>query len=187
MRGKPEDWKILDERVVYDHRPWLRLIEQDVQLPDGQVIEKWLISEAQDVVMIFAVTESDGAIFVEQYKHGMRSLSLDLSAGYVDASDTSPLSAAQRELEEETGYVSATWTCLASLVVSPNRSKARIHYYLATGCRPDGTRHLDPTEDLAVHLFPLASVGQLVPDGRVETVSSAAGIALGLHALAGER
>ena len=178
MAGKPEmEWQTLSERVVYERLPWLRLIEQDVRLPTGLVIENYLITEAPDVAMMFAVTASGEAIFVEQYKQGMQDLSLDLSAGYIDSDDHSPLSAARRELEEETGYVSEDWTHLASLVIDPNRSGAQMHYYLARNCRAIGNQHLDPTEDLHVHLVPLAEVESLISAGRVTTVSSAAGIA----------
>jgi ADP-ribose pyrophosphatase len=184
MTGKSNmDWRILNTRVVYENLPWLRLTEQAVRLPNGVIIEKYLISDTPDVVMMFAVTEAGEAIFVEQYKHGMRRLSLDLSAGYIDDDDESPLAAARRELEEETGYVSEEWMYLASLVVDPNRSAAQIHYYLATGCRLAGVRHLDATEELNVHVIPLSEVESLALTGRVTTVSSAAGIALGMQSL----
>ena len=94
MADNPGAWRILDERLIYEHRPWLRLVEQDVQLPNGVVIEKYLLSEMSDVVMIFAVTMDGHVLFVEQYKHGIGRLSLDLSAGYMDAEDPSPLAAA---------------------------------------------------------------------------------------------
>jgi len=182
MSNEPStEWEILDERVIYEHPPWLRLVEQDIRLPNGIIIEKYLLTETPDVVMMFAITESGEAIFVEQYKHGMGGLSLDLSAGYMDDDDSSPLAAAQRELEEETGYVSDHWTYMSSLVINPNRSNAKIHYYLARGCRSCGTQHLDPTEDLRVHLISMADVRELVAAGRVTTMSSAAGIALGLQ------
>ena len=184
MTGKSRmDWQTLSERIIYERLPWLKLIEQDVRLPNGVVIENYLISETPDVAMMFAVTRSGEAIFVEQYKQGIQSLSLDLSAGYMDETDHSPLSAARRELEEETGYVSEDWTHLASLVIDPNRSSAQIHYYLARNCRQTGTQHLDPTEELRVQVMPLAEVESLVFAGRVTTVSSAAGIAMGLQAL----
>ena len=177
------EWQILDERIVYEHHPWLKLTEQDVRLPNGVIIERYLISETPDVVMMFAVTEPGEAIFVEQYKHGMRNLSLDLSAGYMDETDRSPPAAARRELAEETGYIPEDWTHLASLVIDPNRSPARIHYYLARKCRLAGAPHLDATEELQVRLVRLADVDHLASTGRVVTVSSAAGIALGLQRL----
>ena len=176
-------WHVLDERVVYQHLPWLTLIEQDVRLPNGLVIKKYLLSEMPDVAMIFAITEGNEVIFVEQYKHGMGRPSLDLSAGYIDGEDASPLAAAQRELLEETGYVSHEWTHLASLFIDPNRSKALIHYFLARHCRRAGEPHLDPTEDLRVRLIPLEEVEQLAQRKRVLTVSTLAGIALGMQSL----
>ena len=97
----PAHWQILNERLVYERRPWLRLFEQDVKLPNGLIIEKYLISQARDVAMVFAVTEENQAIFVEQYKHGIRALSLDLSAGYMDPEDSSPLSAALKSVSRK--------------------------------------------------------------------------------------
>lgn len=176
-------WHVVAEKVVYEHWPWLRLKEQTVELPNGRRIERYLVSEGPDVVMIFAVTEKGEVVFVEQYKHGMGEMSLDLSAGYMDEEDPSPLAAAQRELEEETGFQSDQWRFLVSLATSPNRSPAKLHYFLAVDCRPTGRQHFDPTEDLRVRLYPLAEVEDMILDGRVRTISSVAGIALGLLAL----
>ena len=177
------DWQVLDERLIYEHWPWMRLFEQDVRLPNGAVIRKYLRTEGPEVAMVFAVTEAGEAIFVEQYKHGIGRLSLDLSAGYIDETDLSPLAAAQRELAEETGYVAQRWSHLASLVIDPNRSDTHFHFFAAQGCRLAGAQHLDPTEELRVHLIPLPEVEHLVQQGRVGTVSTMAGIALGLQLL----
>lgn len=184
QQDKPlESWQVLGEKVVYDNLPWLRLIEQHVLLPNGRHIERYLVSEGPDVVMMFPVTPAGEVIFVEQYKHGMRMLSLDLPAGYMDSSDSSPLFAAQRELEEETGYRSEHWTHLGSLFMSPNRSRGQIHYFLAEDCQPAGHQHLDPTEELRVRLFRLEEIPGMMMNGSVLTISSIAGMALGLLAL----
>ena len=180
-----EAWQVLGERVVYDNLPWLRLIEQHVLLPNGRHIERYLVSEGPDVVMMFPVTPEGQVIFVEQYKHGMGMLSLDLPAGYMDESDPSPLFAAQRELEEETGYRSERWTHLGSLFMSPNRSRGQIHYFLAEDCRPAGQQHLDPTEELRVYLRRLEDIPGMMVDGSVRTISSIAGMALGVLAVRG--
>ncbi|MGC8825959.1 MAG: hypothetical protein ACP5TV_03005, partial [Anaerolineae bacterium] len=69
------------------------------------------------------------------------------------------------------------------LFMSPNRSRGQIHYFLAEGCQPAGHQHLDPTEELRVRLFPLEEVARMMADGSVLTISSIAGMALGLLAL----
>jgi 8-oxo-dGTP pyrophosphatase MutT (NUDIX family) len=174
-------WRVLAERLIYEHLPWLRLREQDVALPSGVTIQRYLLTDSPDVVMMFAVTTDLQALFVEQYKHGIERLSLDLSAGYMDAEDTSPLAAAQRELREETGYVSEHWAHLATLAPEPNRSQARHHFFLAWDCRRAGAQHLDATEELRVRLIPLDAVETLAFCGDVLTVSTTAGIALGMR------
>lgn len=174
-------WRVLAERLIYEHRPWLTLREQDVALPNGATIERYLLTDAPEVVMIFAVTADRKVLFVEQYKHGIERLSLDLCAGYMDAEDPAPLAAAQRELREETGYASEHWAHLADLAPEPNRSAARHHFFLAWDCLPAGAQHLDATEELRVRPIPLDEVEDLAFCGGVVTVSSTAGVALGLR------
>ncbi len=181
MTQDTERWRVLAERQIYAHRPWLVLREQDVALPNGVTIERYLLTDVPEVVMIFAITEDERALFVEQYKHGIGRMSLDLSAGYVDDEDPSYLAAAQRELREETGYVSDHWVHLADLASEPNRSSTRHHYFLAWDCRLAGAQRLDATEALSVRSIPLSEVESLPFDGGVVTVSTSAGIALGLY------
>jgi len=176
-----ERWQVLAERVVYEHRPWLRLVEQDVLLPSGVRIDRYILSDVPDVAMIFGITDAGEVIFVEQYKHGTGRASLDLCAGYIDDEDESPAAAARRELREETGYVADEWTDLGGFVVDPNRGPARVYYFLARGCRLAGRQELDATEDLAVRLIPLAEAAQLAASGRVSSLSTAAGIALAIQ------
>jgi len=52
-----------------------------------------------------AVTERDDVILVRSYKHGPRTVSLAVPAGYIEQGEE-PLAAAKRELQEETGYAS---------------------------------------------------------------------------------
>jgi ADP-ribose pyrophosphatase len=184
-RPAPDAWRVLAERVIYERRPWLKLSEQDVELPSGVVIQNYLVTEVPEVAMIFALTEERDVLFVEQYKHGLRGLSLDLPAGYIDEEDPSPFEAARRELLEETGYESDDWTTLASLAFDPNRSTARMHYFLARGCRRVAGQSLDSTEDLLVQHVPLDALAELAANGRVRTVSTAAGIALATQMLCG--
>ena len=181
--GSPSEWRVLEERVVYENLPWLRMREQDVQLPSGVIIEKYLLTEVPDVVMVFALTGTRQVLFVEQYKHGLRRLSLDLVAGYVDRDDPSPLSAAQRELREEAGYTSERWEHLASLSPDPNRSGAQYHFFIALDCRRAGEQRLDPTEDLHAHLIPLEELDWLVPRRPIYSLATTAGIALAMRYL----
>ncbi len=183
----PAPWTIRKQRLVVDNQPWLRLWEQEVELPNGYVIEDYLWGEEPDVVMAFAVTADRQVILVEQYKHGPAQNMLDLPAGYLDDDDPSPLAGMKRELAEETGHASDHWQHIASLVRDPNRSASRMHYFLAQESRPNGPPHLDLTEDLRMHRVPLADIRSMVTTGKISSQSSVIGIMLALDVLTTNR
>jgi len=71
-------WRVLREQLLLDRSPWLRVVEQDVVLPDDGILAGYLLREWRDYAMIFALT-GDGRIpLVRQYKHGLRAAAYDL-------------------------------------------------------------------------------------------------------------
>jgi ADP-ribose pyrophosphatase len=177
-------WTVRSTRTLLHRPPWLHVEEQDVELPNGHVIEGYLLTPIPEVSMVFAVTKDEDVLFVEQYKHGAGTSMWDLPAGYVDEGET-PFTCAQRELEEETGYLADNWHDMGGWLIDPNRTGARFHYYLALGARSGGQQHLDATEDIAVHRVPLAEVQLVLAGGKVQSLATWAGIMAGLAALQG--
>lgn len=177
-----EKWRVKNSRLIYDRPPWLTLWEQDVELPNGATIEGYIVAQARDVGLVFAITEDEQVILVEQYKHGIGEPEVDLPAGYLDDDDPSPLAGTQRELLEETGYVSDDWQPLGDVVMDPNRSPNRFYYFMARNARRVAEPHLDSTEEIAIHLVPLTEL-RAWPASRSLSVATMAGVLLGLSAL----
>jgi 8-oxo-dGTP pyrophosphatase MutT (NUDIX family) len=176
-------WKILEARPLLDRHPWLSAWEEDVQLPNGLIIQGYLRATARDYAMAFAL-QTDGTVpLVRQYKHGVGRPIYDLPAGYLDSSDESPLAAAQRELREETGLVAGTWHSLGRLVIDTNRGDASAHLFLALDARFDGPPALDSSEALEVTYHTPAELRDMVHQGQIESLASVAGIMLALEEL----
>jgi len=175
-------WHVENSRLVYDRPPWLKVWEQDVTLPNGATIESYILTEALDVGLTFAVTEDEQVIVVEQYKHGIGENEADLPAGYLDEDDPSPLAGTQRELLEETGYASDDWQPLGDFVVDPNRSRNRYYYFLARNVRRVAEPCPDPTEELVLHFVPLADLRDWLAQ-RNPSLATMTGALLGLSAL----
>jgi len=178
-------WEVLSSRPLVSRPPWLRLWEEDVRLPNGEVIEAYLCGQSRDYAAVFALMEDGTVPLVSQYKHGKGAVSLDLPAGYLDTADESPLTAARRELEEETGVTAPAWQSLGGLVLDSNRGNTRCYLFLARRAVRAGSPHLDTTEELTVSFHSPSELLHLVLSGRIDSIGSVAGILLALRLLEG--
>jgi 8-oxo-dGTP pyrophosphatase MutT (NUDIX family) len=176
-------WRVLASRPLLDRRPWLQVEEQDVALPNGHVIEGYILAPARDYAVVFALTRDGRVPLVRQYKHGLGRVAIDLPAGYLEGSDEPPLACARRELAEETGLVSTDWHYLATLPIDTNRGPTAVHAFLARGASPGADMHLDETEELLSELHTLDEVAQMALRGEITSLASVACALLALQEL----
>jgi len=177
-----KDWSVLAQERVYHNPPWLTLYEQKIQLPSGLVIPDYLVASIPNVAMVFPLTAEGYVVLVEQYKHGVEKRVWDLPAGYMEPGEE-PLKAAQRELEEETGYVGASWETLSTTTLDANRCASRLYLFLARDLQPTGLRQLDDTEEIQCHLVPLDEIAALVESSTITSGHSALGVLAALRRL----
>ena len=172
-------WQVLSSQVLIDRRPWLRVVEQDVQLPNGHIIHGYLLAQDREFAMVLALTEDGRVPLVRQYKHGPRRAVLDLPAGYLDEGED-PLACAQRELLEETGYTAAAWQHLSSALLNSNRSADRAHLYLARGATRAAAPRLDETDDITLQLCTPDQLVAMVRSGEIDSLCTVACVMLAL-------
>ena len=186
MDGRDRHWRITESEVVID-TPWLRLRRDRVDLPSGRTIEEYYVRESRGFAVIFALTPSGDVPLVRQYKHGVGDVVLELPAGMIDPGE-SPMTAAVRELREETGYVAPALEHVATFLTDPTHSDARMHLFLARDAVPSTAgQDLDPTEEIDVELVPLERLPALLENGSISVSHHVAAIHTVLHALRGGR
>ncbi|MDO7847355.1 NUDIX hydrolase [Hymenobacter sp. M29] len=166
-------WKTLKSTLVFDN-PWYKLRRDEVELPNGQVLNDYFVSVRPEVVLTFAVTDAEEVLFVRQYKHGAGRILLELPGGVMDAHETDPTEAARRELLEETGYLADDITPLTTVFDNPTKDTNRLHFFLARRAQWTAAQHLDPTENIEVVKVPLADVEALVLNGSIGVSGSVA-------------
>ena len=114
------------------------------------------------VVVIVATTDAGELVLVEQTRVPLGRRAIELPAGLVGdvkGSEDEPLErAAERELEEETGFRGARWARLIETPGSAGLSSEMLTYYRATGLTRVGPGGGDETEDITVHVVPLGEV-----------------------------
>lgn len=96
-------------------------------------------------------------VMVRQWRHAMEQITVEFPGG-VGEKGEAPERAAERELEEETGYKPGNMTFLGTISPNPALFSNRLHIYLATDLVQTGERHLDEDELLEVLEIPVSEV-----------------------------
>lgn len=110
-------------------------------------------------VMIFTHTEDDCVLLVEEFRPPIGRQSICFPAGLSgDEGPESDLSAAKRELLEETGYAASEWRYLFEGPSSPGLSSEMLGFYLARGLTRQGPAGGTDDEDITLHKVQLAQV-----------------------------
>ena len=123
--------------------------------------------------VILAIDDAaDGrhVILVEQYRVSLKVNCLELPAGLVgdDSAGEAAEVAAERELEEETGYRAANWRTVGEFYSSPGMVSESFTLLVATGLTKVGDGGGVDSEDIIVHRVPLAEIADFVAAKRAE-------------------
>lgn len=156
------------------HGPLLHVYHDRVRLPNGDESGRDYIKHL-GAVCIVPVNEA-GEVYVErQFRYPLDMVVTEIPAGKLDSAEEDRLSAAKRELREETGLTADKWTELGDFFPAVAYSTERISMYLAEGLH-QGERKLDKDEFLNVETVPLAELVRQVMDGEIVDIKTQAAI-----------
>jgi ADP-ribose pyrophosphatase len=127
---------------------------------------RWEYAERNNpggAVIILAVTPEDKILFVQQYRVAVQQFTIEMPAGLVgdlaDKHNESALLAAQRELEEETGYRCGNVTFVHEGPSSSGMSSEIIAYARAHDLVKVSEGGGDESESIIVHEVPRKEAG----------------------------
>jgi ADP-ribose pyrophosphatase len=139
---------------------------------------RWEYAERNNpggAVIILAVTPDDCVLFVEQYRVSILKNTIEMPAGLVGdlagQSDESALLAAERELEEETGYRCARIEFVHEGPSSSGMSTEMIAFVRAWELVKVGPGGGDETENIVVHEVPRREAGRWLFERAAEGYS----------------
>ena len=176
---------MLSREVALDASPWVRCWVETVELPTGKVYDDFYTVEMRDFAIVFALTDANEIVAERNYRHGLGDIATVLPAGFIDDGEE-PEAAARRELREETGYEASDWRWLGKYVMDGNRGCGHMHAFMARGARPSAHQELDEMEQIQVQLLPLQRLSDMLLNGEVKTIATAAATGMALHVLAQE-
>ena len=170
-----ERWEREQTETLLD-TPWVKVRRDSVRLPNGVTIDDFYAITIRDASAVVALDEKGNVILKREYRYCYDRELLEIPAGTFNDGESDPLLVAQRELLEETGYVSDQWEYFGPTVESSAKMTNFMHLFLARNCRKVAPQQLDETEELTVELVPLERAVDMVMRGEICCNSSAHGI-----------
>lgn len=122
--------------------------------------------ESADWVNVIAVTPDQHVVTIEQFRHGIDEVTLEVPGGTVDPGEL-PLQAGLRELAEESGYHGQDARIIGSVTPNPAVLSNRCHTLLVCNAQPGELLELDDNEEIAVRLVPLGQIAELTRTGVI--------------------
>lgn len=159
-----EDWRRTGSRQLADYR-FFQLRQDTSRHPRHGREYDFFIFEFPHWVNIIPLTPQGEVVFVRQFRHGARELTLEIPGGMVDPGET-PEQAALREMAEETGYSAPDAVELGWVHPNPAIQENRCWTFLAEDVAP-GAQLLEGSEAIEVEAIPLDRVPALFEDGTI--------------------
>jgi len=159
---KINKWKIHNKEVVLTAHVF-RYQKVQSESPTTREIGNFDVVQCFNWVNIIALDENNEVILVKQYRHGTEEVTLEIPGGAINQNEDS-LSAAKRELVEETGYTSSNWKFLGKVDANPAFMNNSCETYLALNAKKTHELSLDPFEEIEVLHKPFHEIKTLIKE-----------------------
>lgn len=161
--------RILSSETLYKGR--LKAVRDSVEYPDGRIYQCETI-EHPGAVVILPITDAGTILFVEQYRHSVRSTILELPAGTLEIGEE-PSVCAARELMEEVGRAPGELIPLGHAYPAPGFCSEVQHLFCARQLREQSATP-DEDEIISTVELSMADVDDAIRSGRLSDAKSMA-------------
>ena len=159
-------WKILSSEYLFNEL-WFTVRKDSCETADGKIIDAYYVYEFPTWVTALALTKERKVILVNQYRHAIDDVCVEIPGGCVDDSDKSLQEAIARELLEETGHSFKDYHYLGKISPNPSTNNNWMHMFLATGGEKTHDQKLDPNENIEVELCSIDELKTLLKQNKI--------------------
>ncbi len=166
--------KVVESKLIYSGR--LFNVRVDKVLTSWGKLTTREVVEHPGAVVIIPLLNDGSIVLVSQYRHAIGKVLLELPAGTLELGED-PETCANRELEEETGFVAGRMEKLATLYLAPGYSTEKVYVYMASDLKRVGQK-LEPDEKISTVVLEIDEVLNMIMKGEIEDAKTVAGILL---------
>lgn len=166
-------WKTLDQQVVLDRAPFVRVTQETIEVAPGRVIDDFYQVHLMEFAVVVPVLEDGSIIVTRQYHHGPGKVCISFPGGHIDQ-DEAPDEAVLRELKEEVGLDASELIPLGKFVDNGNQRCATGHYFLARGCKPVSLPEPGGFEEIELLCWDAQRIEKALSEGEIAVIHHAA-------------
>jgi len=166
-------WEKIKSEYILDSK-WLKVRKDSVKINDKLVIDDYYVMENNDVVMIFPVVDEKYVMLKKEYRYPIDKVTLELPGGTFDETKEDALSAAKRELLEETGLSSDSWINFGEFYDYPTKDTHKMYLFLANYCVKTAESLINPQEEIELVKIGLNELEELISNNSIQVTGSMA-------------
>ena len=168
-------WKCLNSKYLVDSK-WLKIRKDEVQLPNGTIMDDYFVIEKKNVALIVAMDKDKRVILKKEYRYAIDKELIEIPGGTYDNDSDNPLDVAKRELLEETGYKSDDWDFLGTLYDYPTKDTNTISLYAAKNVYKVAEQKLDISEDITFEFVPIKEALRMCMENEIQVSGTVAAL-----------
>lgn len=157
-------WETLSEKTLHSGR--MTITQREAVLSDGERISFEIDASIPFAVAILVLLPKGEVHLSRQYRYPIDRWIYDLPGGAGNADET-PMEAAMRECEEETGLIPLDLTPLHTFWLNPGRSNWPVHIFVCTSTTPGTADRSDPAEQITGVRMRVSELDELIAAGEV--------------------
>ncbi len=162
--------KTINSKNIYEGKVF-NITKDDVELSDGYKTIREVVHHSGGVVIV--AEKNEQILMVQQFRYPTKEILYELPAGKLDKGNEDILSAAKRELEEETGFIAKDWESLGFIWTSPGFCNEKLYLFKAIDLTYKG-QHLDEGEILNYIAIDKDKVFDMVKTGKINDAKTIA-------------
>jgi len=167
------NWKTISKKRVYENA-WIEVSHHEVINPSGNNGIYGVVHFHNRAIGILAIDEQLNIVLVGQDRYPLNAYSWEIPEGGCPIGEDN-LSAAKRELKEETGLEANLWEPLCKFHLSNSVTDEEGQLFLARNLI-NGTSSPEETENLSIKKVPLEEALFLIEKGEITDAITIMGI-----------